>query len=79
MPKILVTGASGFLGTRLVELLAQKGYPVRALVRKLSNTKKLKACGAEIFFGDVADLESLRPAFRGIDMVVHTAADTAGN
>ena len=79
LPKILVTGASGFLGTRLVELLAQKGYPVRALVRKLSNTKKLKACGVEIFFGDVADLESLRPAFRGIDMVVHTAADTAGN
>jgi len=57
LPKILVTGASGFLGTRLVELLAQKGYPVRALVRKLSNTKKLKACGVEIFFGDVADLE----------------------
>jgi len=78
LPKILVTGASGFLGTRLVELLVQKGYPVRALVRKLANTKKLKACGVEIFFGDVADLESLRPAFRGIDMVVHAAADTAG-
>ncbi len=79
LPKILVTGASGFLGTRLVELLAQKGYPVRAFVRKLSNTKKLKACGVEIFFGDVADPESLRPAFNGIDIVVHAAADTAGN
>ena len=79
LPKILVTGASGFLGTRLIEVLAQKGYPVRALVRKLSNTKKLKTCGVEIFFGDVADLESLHPAFNNIDIVVHAAADTAGN
>ncbi len=79
MPNILVTGASGFLGARLVELLTQKGYPVRALVRKLSSTKKLKACGVEIFFGDVADLESLRPAFQDIDVVVHAAADTAGD
>ena len=79
MPNILVTGASGFLGTRLVEVLVQKGYRVRALVRKLSSTKKLKACGVEIFFGDVADLESLRPAFQDIDVVVHAAADTAGD
>jgi nucleoside-diphosphate-sugar epimerase len=79
LPKILVTGASGFLGSRLIEVLAQKGYPVRTLVRKLSNTKKLKTCGVEIFFGDVADLESLHPAFNNIDIVVHAAADTAGN
>jgi nucleoside-diphosphate-sugar epimerase len=79
LPKVLVTGASGFLGTKLVESLVQKGYPVRALVRKLSNTKRLKACGVEVFFGDVADLESLRPAFREMDVVVHAAADTSGN
>lgn len=79
MPNILVTGASGFLGARLVELLTQKGYPVRTLVRKLSNTSKLRACGVEVYFGDVADSESLRPAFQGIDIVVHAAADTAGD
>jgi len=78
LPKILVTGASGFLGKRLVEVLVQKGYPVRALVRKLSNTKKLKACGVEIFYGDVADQESLRAAFLGVEVVVHAAADTVG-
>jgi len=78
-PKILVTGAGGFLGTRLIEMLVEKGYPVRALVRKLSDTRKLKELGVEIFFGDVGSLESVRPAFAGIEVVVHAAADTAGD
>jgi nucleoside-diphosphate-sugar epimerase len=78
-PKILVTGSTGFLGTRLVELLIQRGYPVRALARKLANIEKLKSLQSEIYFGDVADFESLKSAFKGVDMVVHAAADTAGN
>lgn len=78
LQKVLVTGASGFLGRRVVEVLVQKGYPVRALIRKLSNTKKLEECGAEIFYGDVADRESLGAAIRDVEMVVHAAADTAG-
>lgn len=76
--KVLVTGASGFLGRRLVEILIQRGYRVRALVRKLSNIEKLKTLDVEIFFGDVGGIESLKPAFEGIDVVVHAAADTAG-
>jgi nucleoside-diphosphate-sugar epimerase len=78
-PKILVTGATGFLGKRLVELLVQKGYSVRALARKLSNIGKLKKLNVEIFFGDVASSESVKPAFGGIDYVIHTAADTSGS
>jgi len=77
-PRILVTGATGFLGMRLVELLTQRGYRVRALARKLSNIEKLKKLQAEIFFGDVASVDSLKPAFEGVDMVVHAAADTEG-
>lgn len=77
-PKILVTGATGFLGKRLVELLVEKGYSVRALARKLSNIEKLKKLDIEIFFGDVASIESLKPAFQGIDYVIHAAADTSG-
>lgn len=77
-PKILVTGATGFLGRRLVELLVQKGYSVRALARKLSDIEPLKRLNVQIFFGDVADPGSLEPAFEGIDYVIHTAADTAG-
>ena len=77
--KVLVTGATGFLGTRLVEQLKSRGYPVRALARKLSDTEKLKRLKAEIFFGDVADIDSMRPAFEGVDFVVHAAADTGGD
>jgi predicted dehydrogenase/nucleoside-diphosphate-sugar epimerase len=77
--KVLVTGGTGFLGKGLIRRLINEGYPVRVLARKLSKIEHLKAMGVEIFFGDVADLESLTVAFQGIDMVLHAAADTAGN
>jgi len=77
--KILVTGGTGFLGNGLIRRLVNEGYPVRVLARKLSKIEHLKAMGVEIFFGDVADLESLTAAFQGIDLVLHAAADTAGN
>ncbi|KPJ65507.1 hypothetical protein AMJ44_10030 [candidate division WOR-1 bacterium DG_54_3] len=78
-PKILVTGATGFLGNRLIEVLTQRGYSVRGLARKLSNIEKLKEFKAEIFFGDVGSMDSLKPVFEGIDIVIHAAADTAGH
>jgi predicted dehydrogenase/nucleoside-diphosphate-sugar epimerase len=77
--KILVTGATGFLGKRLVELLLQKGYSIRALARKLSNIEKLKNLNIEVCFGDVADVGSLKAVFEGIDYVIHAAADTSGS
>jgi nucleoside-diphosphate-sugar epimerase/predicted dehydrogenase len=77
-PKILVTGATGFLGRRVVKTMVQKGYSVRALARKLSSIENLKGLDAEVFFGDVASIESLSPALEGIDYVIHAAADTTG-
>ena len=77
--KVLVTGGTGFLGNGLIRRLINEGYPVRVLARKLSKIEHVKAMGVEIFFGDVADLESLTVAFQGIDLVLHAAADTAGN
>ena len=77
-PMVLVTGASGFLGSRLVEMLCGRGYRVRALVRKLSNIERLKRLPVEITYGDVGGLETLQPAFDGVEYVVHAAADTAG-
>jgi len=76
--KVLVTGATGFLGSKLVEKLCAEGFEVRALSRKLSNVDKIKKFPVEIMYGDVGSTESLEPAFEGIDIVIHAAADTAG-
>ncbi|MDZ7697258.1 MAG: NAD-dependent epimerase/dehydratase family protein [Deltaproteobacteria bacterium] len=76
--KVLVTGASGFLGRRTVEILSERGFSVRALVRKTSKIDNLKRPEVEISFGDVSDISTLKPYFEGIDFVVHTAADTTG-
>jgi predicted dehydrogenase/nucleoside-diphosphate-sugar epimerase len=78
-PRVLVTGATGFLGRRSVEILARKGFRVRALARKLSNIDSLCEHDVEIYFGDVACEESLRQAFKGVDYVIHAAADTGGS
>jgi len=76
---VLVTGSTGFLGSRIVETLMVKGFKVRAFVRKTSKLDKLKSLGVELSVGDIADLASLRIAFEGMDYVVHAAADTVGS
>lgn len=78
-PSVLVTGSTGFLGSRIVETLMVKGFKVRAFVRKTSKLDKLKSLGVELCVGDIADLASLRLAFDGMDYVVHAAADTVGS
>lgn len=76
---VLVTGSTGFLGSRIVEKLILNGFKVRAFVLKTSNITKLKNLDVEICVGNIADLPSLRLAFGGIDYVVHAAADTTGS
>lgn len=76
---VLVTGASGFLGSRTVAALVEHGCAVRALVRKTSRTDRLSLPHVTIFQGDVTDAESLKPAFDQAEYVVHTAADTRGD
>lgn len=75
---VLVTGASGFLGSRTVAALAGVGCSVRALVRKTSRRDQLNLPGVTIIEGDVTDIDSLRPGFAGAEYVVHAAADTRG-
>ncbi|OGO07481.1 MAG: hypothetical protein A2Y61_04880, partial [Chloroflexi bacterium RBG_13_60_13] len=72
--KALVTGGTGCVGSALVERLIERGYGVRALVRKTSDLSHLKTTGAELVFGDVQDYESLPPAVNGVDIVFHAAA-----
>ncbi len=69
----LVSGATGFLGGYLAEMLHEKGYRVRALARKTSDLSRLEALGIEIVIGDLSDLASLRKATQNQNLVFHTA------
>lgn len=67
--RLLVTGASGFLGSEIVQLARTGGWHVRALVR---NPQK-QVDGAEIFAGDIGNPALLRRASEGVGAVVHAA------
>jgi 2-alkyl-3-oxoalkanoate reductase len=72
--KVLVTGASGFLGGHVVERLTARGDQVRALVRKTSNRAHLERLpGIELFEGSVEQVDRVREAVEGVDAIVHSA------
>jgi 2-alkyl-3-oxoalkanoate reductase len=72
--KVLITGASGFLGSHVAEQLARGGHGVVALVRRSSNTRFLSTLsGVELAYGAVEDADSVRRAMSGVDAVVHSA------
>jgi len=73
MPICLVTGASGFIGPRLVERLQQSGREVVCLVRGASKTERLTPLGVRLVVGDVTRPETLPPALKGVDEVYHLA------
>src|SRR5438477_5955336 len=70
--KILITGATGKVGSRLSKRLAQRGHHVRALVRDRARAADLD--GIELVEGDLLRPDSLAAAVRGVDAVVHCAA-----
>ncbi len=72
--KILVTGATGKVGSRLGKRLAQRGDHVRALVRDRARAADLLEAGIELVEGDLLAVDSLPAAVRGVDAVVHCAA-----
>ena len=82
MKKILVTGADGFIGSHLTELLTDKGYEVRAFTYYnsfnswgwLDTLPKDKLDKIEIFSGDIRDPNGVRKAMKDIDLVFHLAA-----
>ncbi len=72
--KILVTGATGKVGSRLSVRLAQSGHLVRALVRDQARATLLRDAHVELVQGDLLDRASLTASVRGVDAVVHCAA-----
>jgi nucleoside-diphosphate-sugar epimerase len=73
MARVLVTGASGFIGMHLTESLIAQGDDVVCLVRKTAPVERLQAIGARPVCGDVTDPESLPAALSGIETVYHLA------
>jgi nucleoside-diphosphate-sugar epimerase/predicted dehydrogenase len=71
-PRVLVTGATGFLGGRLIERLSADGIPVRATTRLMSRARPMS--GVEWVECDLSDGHSLQRALSGIDTVFHCAA-----
>ena len=70
--KVLVTGASGFLGSHIAEQLAAAGHEIRLLLRRTSNRDFLTFSYEEAL-GDVTNPDSLQLAVEGVDAVVHPA------
>lgn len=74
MSRALVTGATGFIGARLVRALLARGDEVTALVRASSDRSQLEPLGVRFAVGDVTDADSLRAPAAGADVVFHLAA-----
>jgi nucleoside-diphosphate-sugar epimerase len=72
--KVLVTGATGFLGGHVAEALSARGDQVRALVRATSNRKHLETVAhVELFEGSIEQVDRVTEAVDGVDAIVHCA------
>ncbi len=73
--RILVTGATGFIGAAVARALLQRGYEVRVLARPQARTDNIDQLDVEVVRGDLRDATSLAVAVDGCQGLVHTAAD----
>jgi NADH dehydrogenase len=76
---VLVTGATGFIGSHVAHALRARELSVRALVRDPDRAPRLAAWGVDRVEGDVSDIRSLHSALAGVDSVVHLVAIIKGS
>ena len=72
--QILVTGATGFVGSHAAEEGLRRGHQVRAIARAASDTQRLEKLGVVIYRGDLTDAAVVRQAAANADVVIHCAA-----
>ncbi|MFQ5918798.1 MAG: NAD-dependent epimerase/dehydratase family protein [Thermoplasmata archaeon] len=72
--RYFVTGATGFIGGRLVRQLVEDGHEVTALVRAPPTARPLAELGVQVYKGEVTDRESMRAPMEGVDGIFHLAA-----
>lgn len=73
-PLILLTGATGYIGGRLLKVLEKRGYPVVCLVRRPEFLKPKVGCNTEVVAGDVLAVDALEPALAGIHQAYYLVA-----
>lgn len=74
--KVLVTGATGFIGSHVADKLLAKGYEVRCIARRTSNLRWLEGKDIQIISASLGDKASLREAVAGVDYIYHVAGLT---
>lgn len=77
MNKVLLTGASGFIGSHLAELFSSERIPLKCMVRPSSDISFLRQLNVEILEGDITDLASIQKALIDVDFVIHTAGKSS--
>src|SRR5208282_6458125 len=72
---VFVTGATGFVGSHVAQVLAEQGADLRLLIRSSSDPRNIQGLKADRVIGDLRNPESIEKAMAGCDVVFHVAAD----
>lgn len=76
--KIGLTGATGFIGSQLAELLVEAGHQVTCLIRETSSTRWIETLPVELHYGEILDPSSLETFVRDRDIIFHLAGTAKG-